>query len=191
MSTKLSENDSNIEGAPSAVSYKYIEDWDEYFLAIAETVARKSKDPRCQVGAVIVSSDRVILSTGFNGLARGVFDDAAVLEDIDEKLKWICHAETNAIVNAARIGAALKDSSLFVNKFPCFNCCNALVQAGIKRIYTHDNRYWNDDPSDKEHTRKRTLLKQAGVQVDAPFHPHFTPSKPLNWERLTNGKNSH
>jgi dCMP deaminase len=184
-------DDSDTEDAPSAVSNQYIEDWDVYFLAIAETVARKSKDPRCQVGAVIVSPDKVLLSTGFNGLARGVFDDEEILADSDEKLKWICHAETNAILNAARTGVALKDCSLFVNKFPCLGCCNAIVQAGIKRIYTHDTRYWSDDPFDREHKRKRALLKQAGVRVDAPFHPHFTPSKPLNWERLTNGNNAH
>jgi dCMP deaminase len=177
--------------SPSAVSHKYIEDWDVYFLAIAEIVARKSKDPRCQVGAVIVSPDKVLLSTGFNGLARGVFDDEEILADSDEKLKWICHAETNAILNAARTGVALKDCSLFVNKFPCLGCCNAIVQAGIKRIYTHDSRYWSDDPFDKEHKRKRALLKQAGVRVDAPFHPDFTPSKPLNWERFTSGNNAH
>ena len=29
--------------------------WDEYFLNIAKVVATKSKDPRCAVGAVIVS----------------------------------------------------------------------------------------------------------------------------------------
>ena len=42
----------------------FFEDWDEYFLAIAEIVACKSKDPKCQVGAVLVTPDAVVISTG-------------------------------------------------------------------------------------------------------------------------------
>ncbi len=159
----------------------YIEDWDEYFLTVAESVARKSKDPRCQVGAIIASKDNVILSTGFNGLARGVVDDDRVLGDADEKLRWICHAEMNAILNSARIGVSLNESKIYVNKFPCLSCCNAIVQAGIVRICTHDDSYWDDDPADQDHARKRTTLKQAGIQVYAPFHPDFTPSEPVKW----------
>jgi dCMP deaminase len=161
---------------------------------VAQTIALKSKDPNCQVGAVIVSSDRLILSTGFNGLARGVYDDEDLLKDIDEKLKWVCHAELNAIVNASRIGVALKDSTIFVTKFPCLTCCNAIVQAGIQRIYTHDEDYWSKDPNDREHTRKKPLLKQGGVRVDAPFHPDFNPSHPLKLitsDQLTNGHKAH
>ena len=157
----------------------HVESWDEYFLAISKTVASKSKDPRCKVGAVIVSPDKLVLSTGFNGLARGVPDDEGLLGDVEEKLKWICHAEFNAILNASRMGAALKDCTIYVNKFPCLACCNAIVQAGIARIYTHDAEYWDDDPADPEHTRKKPLLKESGVKVDAPFHHDFKPKKPI------------
>ncbi len=111
----------------------YIKDWDQYFLNIARAVAWKSKDPKCQVGAVIVSEDQLVLATGFNGLARGVFDAEDLLQDAKEKLRWICHAETNAIFNAARTGASLKGCTIFVTKFPCLVCCDAIAQAGIKR----------------------------------------------------------
>jgi dCMP deaminase len=171
--------------APNCAAEPYVEDWDQYFLAIARAVAQKSKDPNCRVGAVIVSPDHLVLSTGFNGLARGVYDDQNLLESVDEKLKWICHAEANAISNAARTGVSLMNSTIFVTKFPCFLCCNAIVQAGVKRIYTHDDRFWADDPVDGEtpeqrpsvkrppHSRKRALLKQGGIQVDAPNHPKY------------------
>ena len=156
-----------------------VEEWDDYFLAIAQTVARKSKDPRCQVGAVITSPDKLVLSTGFNGLARGVYDSEALLNDVDEKLPWICHAEFNAIVNASRTGVALKGASIYVTKFPCLACCNAIVQAGIEKIYTHDSKFWCDDKADPDHTRKKALLKQSGIHVDAPFHPEFKPKEPI------------
>jgi len=163
----------------------HVDDWDEYFLHIATAVSTKSKDPKCPVGAVIVSKDRVILTTGFNGLPRGVHDDEQMLLDADEKLKVICHAEDNAILNAARIGVALQDATIYVTKFPCLACCNAIIQAGIKRIYTHDDSYWDDDPVDKDHTRKPRVLHEAHVEVDAPFHPAFLPKKQIKVPKKT------
>jgi len=177
----------NRASTPNCAAEPYAEGWDQYFLAIARAVAQKSKDPKCRVGAVIVSPDHLVLSTGFNGLARGVYDDQNLLESVDEKLKWICHAEANAISNAARSGVSVMNSTIFVTKFPCFLCCNAIVQAGVKRIYTHDDRFWAEDPVDGDepedehrptreeppHSRKRALLKQAGIQVDAPNHPDY------------------
>jgi dCMP deaminase len=170
MSTVLEEQ-LNPDERTSNESLVYIENWDEYFHSIAEAVAQKSKDPRCQVGAVIVSKDKLVLATGFNGLARGVIDDEKLLEHVSEKLTWICHAEANAILNATRIGVSLKGSCIYVTKFPCFACCNSIVQAGIEEIYTHDSKYWDDDPFDGEHTRKHVLLNQGGVKVTAPHHP--------------------
>jgi hypothetical protein len=50
-----------------------------------------------------MSEDNVILSTGFNGLARGVHDDDLTLFYAAEKLKVICRAEDNVNLNAARV----------------------------------------------------------------------------------------
>jgi deoxycytidylate deaminase len=86
----------------------HVDSWDEYFLNIAKAVSIKSNDPKCPVGAVIVSEDNVVLSTGFNGLARGVHDDEQTLLDADEKLRVICYAEDDAIMNAARVGCGLR-----------------------------------------------------------------------------------
>jgi dCMP deaminase len=158
-----------VEGDP-------IDSWDEYNLAIAATVSRKSKDPRCRVGAVIVR-DHLVLSTGFNGLARDVHDDPVVLNDANEKLKMICHAEENAIYNAARLGVRLQGATIYVTKFPCLGCCNAIVQAGIARIYTHDDRFWDDDQADADHSRKRSLLRQSGIEIDAPYHHAYATKR--------------
>jgi len=158
---------------------EHVDDWDEYFLYIAIAVSIKSKDST-RVGAVIATPSNVLLSTGFNGLARGVYDDGKILDDRDEKLKVICHAEQNAILNAARVGGhALEGATIFVTKFPCLTCCNSIVQAGIKRIYTHDREYWKHDPFDPDHSRKKSILRQTHLEVDAPFHPDFTPQIPI------------
>lgn len=46
------------------------------------------------------------------------------------------HAEENAILNVARIGAssALPTSTLFTTTYPCNLCANKIAQVGIKRI---------------------------------------------------------
>jgi dCMP deaminase len=157
----------------------HVDRWDEYFLNIAKVVSIKSKDPKCPVGAVIVSDDNIILSTGFNGPARGVHDDEEILLNADEKLKVICHAEHNAVMNASRIGIALQGASIFVTKFPCLACCNSIIQAGITQIYTHDNEFWNDDPFDGDHSRKKRVLHEARVKIDAPYHPEFKPTEQI------------
>lgn len=158
---------------------QHVDSWDEYFLWLATAVSIKSKDPRCSVGAVIVSHDHILLSTGFNGLARRIYDDERLLGDAAEKLKVICHAEANAIYNAARMGIALNGTSIFVTKFPCLACCNTIIQAGITRIYTHDERFWDDDPLDGDHRHKQAVLRQSGIKIDAPFHPAFNPNRPI------------
>jgi len=163
-----------------------ITDWDTYFLEIAVAVSWKSKDPRCPVGAVVVNSDDVVVSTGFNGFPRGDFDRDELLANQEEKLNWICHAEANAIFNAARAGIPLVGCQIYATKFPCLACCQAIIQAGITRICTHDDKYWNDDPLDKAdaqlgleaHDRKRTLLRVACLRVDAPFHPDWKVAMP-------------
>lgn len=48
------------------------QDWDTYFIKMAEHVATKSKDDSTKVGCIIVSQDNVVLSMGYNGFPRGV-----------------------------------------------------------------------------------------------------------------------
>src|SRR5438445_512679 len=156
------------EAEPVITLPKHVKDWDEYFLGIAKVVATKSKDPKCAVGAVIASRDNVVLSTGFNGLPRGVEDSMELLEDAPEKIKVICHAEQNAVVNAARIGVTLQGASIFVTKFPCLACCNVIIQAGILRIYTEDHKFWDDDPLDDDHSRKISLIRTTPIVNKPP-----------------------
>ena len=156
--------------------------WDEYFYKIAQAVSEKSKDT-CPVGAVIVSTednDHVIVATGFNGPARGVLDLPERFADqgaaFKEKLRWVCHAEANAIFNAARLGVSPKSCTLYVTKFPCVGCSSAIVQAGLRRVYTLDHETWKNDPFDDGHgTCSMTVLRETGVIVHAPkIFPHLT-----------------
>lgn len=46
--------------------------WDTYFLRVADAAAGNSKCLSRRIGAVIVSDDRRIVSTGYNGPPRGI-----------------------------------------------------------------------------------------------------------------------
>ena len=142
-----------------------IPDWDDYFHALALVASIRSKDERRKVGAVVVSSDRVVVATGFNGFPRGVKDLPERWTVQGEKLRWVSHAEANAIFNAARSGACLRDACIYVTTFPCASCAQAIVQAGISRVFTH-GEYWYNDP--KGYEKSIAVLSEAGVKIDAP-----------------------
>ena len=75
-----------------------------YYLDIAEMVAKRSTCLRRQYGAVIVRDDEII-STGYNGAPRGYDDDECMCWEregnfLDTKYAYVCHAELNAILNS-------------------------------------------------------------------------------------------
>lgn len=45
--------------------------WDEYFLGLCKAVGKNSKCHSRQIGAVLVK-DNIVISTGYNGPARGI-----------------------------------------------------------------------------------------------------------------------
>jgi dCMP deaminase len=116
--------------------------WDEYFMGITHLVARRSTCLRRQVGAILVK-DKNILATGYNGAPSGV---AHCLEVgcLREKMgvpsgerHELCrglHAEQNAIIQAAKHGTNIDDSTLYCTTMPCIICSKMIINAGIRRI---------------------------------------------------------
>lgn len=105
--------------------------WDEWFLDLAHSVARRSKDPSTQVGAVIADPQNVVVSLGYNGFPRGVTDTPERLNDRETKLALTLHAELNAVLTAAR---PLAGCTIYVTRPPCVACAAVIVQTGIKRV---------------------------------------------------------
>ena len=56
--------------------------WDRRYLEVARVVGTWSKDPSTQIGAVAVGLKGQILAQGYNGFARGIFDDIDRYEDL-------------------------------------------------------------------------------------------------------------
>lgn len=116
--------------------------WDQYFIDITHLVATRSTCLRRQVGALLVK-ERNILATGYNGTPSGI-RHCAETGCLRERLKVpsgerheLCrglHAEQNAIIQAARHGVNISDSTLYCTTMPCIICTKMLINAGIQRI---------------------------------------------------------
>ncbi len=103
---------------------------DEYFINIAEQVAKKSKDPSTQTGCVLVDSKNRPISFGYNGFIGGC-DETKMSTERPMKYHLVIHAEMNAILFAKR---DLENCMLYSLYAPCENCLKHCIQAGIKKI---------------------------------------------------------
>ena len=118
-------------------------------MALAKTVSLRATCTRRQYGAIIVSSGDHILSTGYNGAARNephclnIGCERERLNIPKGERYELCvsvHAEANAIIQAARGGAAINGATLYVNGTPCKMCWRLIKNAGIdKVVFVEDN----------------------------------------------------
>ena len=131
--------------------------WDIYFLAIAKVVATRATCDRLHVGAVIVK-DRVIMSTGYNGSIRGTphCDSAGHLMEGEHCVRVI-HSESNAIVQAAKMGIRVDGADMYVSASPCWPCFRLIANAGIKRVFYGEE--YNLDPKIAQ------MSMEAGVSL--------------------------
>ena len=108
--------------------------WDEYFMDIAKAAATRSTCDRKFVGAVI-ARDKSILATGYNGSIRGAphCDEVGHMMEDGHCVRTV-HAESNAVVQAARNGVRIEGAHIYVTASPCWSCLKLLANAGIARI---------------------------------------------------------
>ncbi|KAK2150416.1 hypothetical protein LSH36_406g02082 [Paralvinella palmiformis] len=137
--------------------------WSEYFVGVALLSAQRSKDPKSQVGACIVSVSKRIVAIGYNGMPRNCDDDRLPWthhadDPLETKYPYVCHAELNAIMN--RNCMALKGCTMYVTRFPCNECAKLILQAGISSvIYLFDKH-----PERFEYCAARRLFDMARVE---------------------------
>lgn len=139
-----------------------VDKWHYRFLSVAFLVSKWSKDPSTKVGAV-ATRDKRVLSTGYNGLPRGVMDLSDRLENRSTKLLMTSHAETNVIASAAAHGVSLSDATVYITLWPCASCAAQLINAGVSRIVVPAQpilERWADS-----FALARTMLQEAGVDV--------------------------
>lgn len=150
-------------------------DWSEYFFRHVYLAAQKSKDDRTKIGAVLVR-DNIIISEGFNGICRNVYDpmDKEVHESYKYRYEkptkyfYLEHAERNSIYNCSRHGISTMGSTMFTQGTPCADCCRGLIQSGITKLVIH--LQWPNlihSPAWVESIKHSSLmLKESKVKVE-------------------------
>lgn len=133
-------------------------DKEDYYCGIAEAVAQRGTCTRRKVGAIVVVNDAVV-STGYNGAPRGTrhcdhYDDRDM--EVGHCSRAV-HAESNAVLNAARNGVGLAGGTMYATATVCYRCAPLLVQAGIVAVVMTE-KYREDE-------RALNLLREAKVRV--------------------------
>ena len=139
--------------------------WDEYFMSIARVVATRSNCVKRKVAAVI-TRDRRIISTGYNGTPRGTRNCNeggcprcnAFAEGGTRLDECLCsHAEENAITQAAFHGVSVRGGTIYTTFCPCLMCTKMIINAGIEEV-AFNASYPLGDVS-------LALLREAAVKV--------------------------
>jgi len=135
---------------------------DEYFMEIAEVVAKRSTCLRNQVGALFVRNKR-ILTTGYNGAPSGLphceevgCAREGVASGTRHELCRAVHAEQNAIIQAALHGISIEGATLYCTHQPCILCAKMMINARIKKVV-----YRQSYPDETA----LQFLDQAGIEV--------------------------
>jgi len=133
--------------------------------------ARRSKDPRTKIGAVLVKlEDKVPFSFAYNGFARKVNDRILKRWKRPEKYNWVTHAENNAVLNCARRGIPTIGSVLYTQGIPCAACADSIIQGGIVEVVVHKQwqEYekklcWNRWIDSAKRTQEK--FEEAGIKI--------------------------
>lgn len=134
--------------------------WDECFMRMAHLIAKRSKDPSTQAGAVIVDHNNIVIGLGYNGFPRGVGNNDFPWEregSLEEtKYAYICHAEENAVYNA---NGSTHGCKTYCTLFPCNECTKTMIQNGITEIIFESDKY-HDLPA---YIASRRMLDAAKI----------------------------
>jgi dCMP deaminase len=126
--------------------------WDEVWMEMAHIIARRSYDPRYQVGTVIVTEDNTqVLSVGYNGNHTGGPNE---VESTVPGESGMIHAEINALLKMDYNNP--KGKTMYVTLSPCRMCAKAMVNAGIDRV-VYDQEY--------RITSGLDVLRDSGIDV--------------------------
>jgi len=147
--------------------------WDEYFMEVANAVAKRATCDRGRSGCVI-ARDKQILVTGYVGSPRGLphCDEVGhLLKQVtheDGRISQHCmrtvHAEQNAICQAARLGIGLEGATLYCRMTPCRTCAMLIINCGIVRVVCQ-KKYHDGRDSEEMFARARVSLEFVNEEI--------------------------
>lgn len=127
--------------------------FEEIYLQLAQTMAKRSTCSRLQVGTVITSVDfRKVLAVGYNGNATGLPNCC----DREEPGNCGClHSEENAVINCDSPRSVPK--YVFVTHHPCVACAKRLINLGYVKKVFYGEAYRTSNASD--------LFERVGIEL--------------------------
>jgi len=140
--------------------------WDDYFIEIMQTVAKRGNCDRGRSGAVLVKGKQII-ATGYVGAPTGL----ETCDEVGHLIKVVyderggqhkhcvrtTHAEANAIAQAAKFGVPTDGATMYCRMEPCLDCTKLMINAGIKRIVCEKKYHAAHD--------SRAMLEKAHVEL--------------------------
>lgn len=117
--------------------------WDQTWLDVADTIAKRSRCSRAQMGAVIVSHAQRVIATGYNGPAATWQKEGdcslwcprargeSPLDNMYDQCPAI-HAEANALLYVDR--SSIENGSIYITSPPCMQCAKLITNSGISRV---------------------------------------------------------
>ena len=104
--------------------------WDEIWIEFAESISRRSVDPKHKVGSVIVNAENTqVLSIGYNGDQKGGPNRR---ESLAPGHSGFIHAEINSLIKMDYNNPCSK--KMYLTLSPCEVCAKAIVNAGIDEV---------------------------------------------------------
>lgn len=141
--------------------------WDEYFMEVANAIAKRATCDRGRSGCVI-ARDHQVLATGYVGAPSGlphcdeVGHDLKRLVNQDGTTSTHCvrtvHAEQNAICQAARRGTPIEGATLYCRMTPCRSCAMMIINCGIVRVVC-ERRYHDGAESE-------AMFRAVGIALE-------------------------
>lgn len=148
--------------------------WDNYFMTLASLAARRSNCMKRRVGCVVVSHNRRVISTGYNGTPRGIRNCGEGgcprcnqgLGSGHGLATCLCiHAEENALLEAGR-DRLREGAVLYCDTCPCLTCSIKIAQVGISEVVYAQGYSMDTDTA--------AVFREAGVRLR-----QFVPVSPL------------
>ncbi|MDL2240898.1 cytidine/deoxycytidylate deaminase family protein [Bacteroidales bacterium OttesenSCG-928-K22] len=150
------------------MSEKYIRpSWDEYFMEVANSIAKRATCDRGRSGCVIAKNNRILV-TGYVGSPAGLehcdevghLFKAMIHEDGSQTMHCVrtVHAEQNAICQAAKLGVALDGATLYCRMTPCRTCAMLIINCGIVRVVC-EKKYHAGAESEE-------MFRRANIQLE-------------------------
>ena len=104
--------------------------WDMIWMDVASSIAKRSYDPRFQVGSVIVTKDNTqVLAVGYNGNYSG---GPNTVESEEPGQSGFIHAEINSLLKMDYNNP--KSKKMYLTLSPCRMCAKAIINAGIDEV---------------------------------------------------------